>query len=171
MAIATAYAYPTAFGLYMQLPPRYLKRNFARFLKMAVLRMPRAWQLQFLPKHFNAGAEVTYQYKKRSTAYLRKKQKAKGHSRPLVWSWRTKNKLMALPPIIAGSAKRVTGSFRAPWYIQMIPKTRNAPSMGKELMATTRLEGESLLWQMTKHAEELLQAAAPKSAKRQKWRM
>ena len=171
MSIATSYSYPTAFGLVMQLPPRYLKRNFGRVMKIAMLKMPAAWQKQFLPKHFNTGANVTYQYKPRSKEYLRKKQKQKGHSRPLVWSWRTKNKLMNLPPLVAGTAKHVAGTFKAPWYVQMIPKTRNAPSMQKEVTATTRLEGEFLLWQMTQHAEDLFQQAAVKSTVRKKWRM
>ena len=133
-------AFPTTTGVLMQFDPEYMKRNWAKILKLAVFKLPFFWQKKMVPGHFKPGAEAKYNYKPRTDAYLRRKQKAKGHQNPLAFNWAAKNDITSRAPSVTGSAKAVTAKWSMPWYIKMVPVGRDAPALSAEIKSMTKRE-------------------------------
>lgn len=162
---------PTRFGIFMELPPEFLKRKHAIMRKASMFQMPRAWQIMFMPEHFKIIASTKYAYKERTAKYLRRKAKSTkhhvGHKNPLAFSWKTKNQMTGQFPSITGTAKAATGVFRVPWYVKMQPVKRNAPNLGEELVRTTKLEAQELATKLGNAWETELRKAIPDS--RKKW--
>lgn len=141
--MAAVVGMPTRFGMVMDFHPELMKRRHAVMMKAIMFKLPLVWQKMFLPEHFKPIAQMKYDYKERTAKYLRRKQKAKGHQTPMVFSWRTRNK-STRPPSITGTSRGAKGVFAMPWYIKMRPTTRNAPNLGVELVRTTEIETRQL---------------------------
>jgi hypothetical protein len=173
MTIGTMFAAPTNATVLWELSPQWLKRNNRRMTKSTLRTIPLEWKKRFMMLHFKVGAELRYQYKKRSDRYLRQKAKSKaeggkGHKNPIAYTWRTRNRLVVQKGTVAGTATRAKGAWKVPWYIKMIPKTRNAPNLGKELTATRPLEAEILKAIYVRNFEQFLRKSRRSSATRRR---
>lgn len=66
--------------------PRAMRKRMRVILKIAYLKAGRFWHRVHRPKHFTAAGGRLYRYRRRSGEYLQRKQKAKGHRDPLVFT-------------------------------------------------------------------------------------
>lgn len=114
-------------------------RGIKPYVKATLQDAVRYWHRKYIKRHFRSGAAERYGYKKRSAKYVRRKLRAKHHSSPLVWTGRTRDSVSSHIRV-SGTAKQATGRMVAPWYIKMVPSTRNAPNLGDEIARTTEQE-------------------------------
>lgn len=133
----------TKYFLLLQTPPEVVKKKFRSWVKGALAQIPKVWSTRFLPKHFRRGSAAAYKYKPRTRPYLIRKQKVKHHQRPLVWSGSLR-RMTKLPMAVRGTSKQATGKIPVPWYVNLTPKTRNAPAMHVELRSTRAIEAQVL---------------------------
>jgi len=82
------------------------KRQLAEIEKRAFVTAMRLWHREMLPKHFEEGADNVYKYERRTRRYVERKQRQKGHKRPLVWSGASRD--MALRKIEIRPTKKQT---------------------------------------------------------------
>lgn len=115
--------------------PQHHKRDFPKVMKASLADLVRFWHKKHLKSHFRKGAAQKYKYRKRSAEYLQTKRRKYGHTQPLVATGLTRKQVgrFIFPK---GTSKSVRGTMHAPWYVRMVPKTRKAPAMGKEITAT-----------------------------------
>lgn len=73
-------------------------RGHARVMKALFRRLMELRVEKFLPKHFQPGPETqpggAYGYPRPNAFYVRRKQRLKGHSDPLVWSGRLRREAL-----------------------------------------------------------------------------
>lgn len=65
-----------------------------------------------MPGHFEQGAERKYNYRKRSSKYLKRKLRKVGHQIPLVYTGRTKRDLIASKHRITGTQHKARLYYR-----------------------------------------------------------
>jgi len=137
-----ASAYGTINGVVIEGGPQALKRGMSKHVKAGLRDTIQWWQDHVRPKHFRPGAARSYGGKPRSRKYLRRKGRTKHHNADNVWSGRFR-RMTALPMRFTGTAKSMKGIMLVPWYVNMVPKTRNAPALGRELIMTKPMEIEA----------------------------
>lgn len=102
------------------------KRWFGQAMRTALRDAGVYWHKRILPKHFTPAAEIEYGYQKRTAKYLKRKQRVKGHQRPLVWSGvleRSLSRYAAIRPVArssagkAGSSAYVRVSMKGPSWL------------------------------------------------------
>jgi hypothetical protein len=126
--------------------PSAMKRGIGKIVKEALQDAGGLWHRRYLPMHFQPGAGNKYKYQPRTRAYLRHKQKRKGHRRPLEFSGDLKRELTR-KAALSGSSKRVrvvmdTGPA---WYATRKWVTRTSmPDMPSEITQTTNAEVKKL---------------------------
>jgi hypothetical protein len=116
--------------------PQHHKRDFAKVMKAALFDLVKYWHKEFLPRHFQIGAESRYrEMKPRTAGYKAKKRKVKGSIRPLVYSGLTEQQTRRFIHVM-GTSKSVRGNMVAPWYVRNQPTRPNGPALAKEITAT-----------------------------------
>ena len=126
--------------------PRAMKRGLPKIVKQALSEAGGLWHRRYLPMHFHAGAGNRYKYAPRTRKYLRRKQRLKGHRRPLEFSGDLKRELTR-KATLSGTSKRVRVVMdpgRA-WYATRKWTSRTTmPDMPTEITATTRREEQKI---------------------------
>jgi len=127
--------------------PRQLAKARRGAVKHANIETVVYWHRRFMPSHFQTGAQQRYGYRARTKAYLRRKRRLKGHTRPLVYSGRTER--VAKRSIrVSGTSKRATGRINAPALnyrqlqdelIRTIARERKSMEQVHERLITKRL--------------------------------
>lgn len=107
-----------------------IKKKYSREAVQRGLRAAgQAWHAQFLPMHFEGGAQGRYNYKQRSRVYQKRKRKGQPY---LVWTGATRDKAKSGATIrVAGLTAKVT--MKLPDYIE-----GNRVSYDEALRITTR---------------------------------
>ena len=65
---------------------RVLKRDLNRIVRNSLRLALQEWRRSILPVHFTAAGARKYGFRARTRKYRERKQREKGHSRPMVWS-------------------------------------------------------------------------------------
>ena len=132
-------------------------------IRRGMMDMAHTWHKEMVPKHFQAGAERKYGYKKRGSKYQRWKQRR--NKPPLVASGRTRNAAKAMVRV-TGSYKAVRARLFVPRYVKMIPTRPDGPAMGLELVQTTSRERIALLKRLRRRVLRELKALRPRKVVR-----
>lgn len=137
--------------------PRAMARGMPRIVQESMKEAAALWHRQDLPKHFEEGASSRYGYKARDQKYRRRKQRKKGHGRPLEWSGELKRAVTRMARI-TGSRLTVRASMDVggAWYATRRWLTRDMPDMPRELTAITHDEERGLAREVERSAEEML---------------
>lgn len=127
--------------------PGPMLKKFPKLAKLAMQGGLDYWHSKLLPRHFTAGAGNRYRYTPRQEKYQRRKQRAKGHGRPLVWSGRMQRELTGQVRL-SGTGKKATATMRAPKYLYYIKarmlETRKVDKV-KELTTVVNKEERDML--------------------------
>ena len=123
--------------------PEHHRRGMPPAMRGGLRRVITYWHRKYLRQHFRKGARQRYGYKPRSRRYEERKFRAKGHRAPLTWSGLTR-RMVQLPIPVMATAKSGRGVMQVPWYVRMVPRKRNAPSLGKELIITRTDEARDM---------------------------
>jgi len=85
------------------------RREWGRIVRDAMKSLLLYWHRTYLPHHFSDTARLRYPdaVKRRSRAYLKSKQKKKGHRRNLVWLGEMAQSVLG-PSRITGTQKKAT---------------------------------------------------------------
>ena len=138
--------------------PRQHAKELRRARKIAYAEAAEYWHRRLLPKHFTTGAEERYGYQPRTEGYKYRKARAKGHTRPLVWSGETRRMVMRSASI-STTAKGATVKMRGPKYLYAYHKNRWEPHKAEELTFTTKGEihrmGQLVDRKVTRHLNAL----------------
>lgn len=129
-----------------------------KIIKGVLQQLAKEWHNRFLPQHFVAGAAQRYNYKARTIAYKKRKERVAATRNPearlpLVWSGDLKRQTVRMA-ILSGTAKKATARMQAPRYVHMYAKGGNHPHIAGELTRVTRDEADIL----AKMAEALMTA-------------
>lgn len=140
------YGFTTLFtteGIVIEAAPGELKRGQRKAVKEGMRRSVKHWHRAFFPRKFEGSAYNRYQLKPRTVKYSRRKRRKKGHDRAFEYSGQFKE--MSRNPIrLSGTARQVKGRVASPWYVRMIPKTRDAPMLTAEAVKTIAAEARDM---------------------------
>ena len=137
-------------------PPEVAKRRWREIHRAAYLDMGEYWHANFLPRHFEPDAAREYGYKRRSSAYKKRKRNAarrnpakykKGGDVDLVYTGELEELLESFVTVRAFPT-RTTVTMRGPRYVTLRPNvSKGSPQPDKhaELTAVTRGEVRELV--------------------------
>lgn len=119
--------------------PGIPQRLLRRAIRDAMKELVRQWHTKTLPKHFERRALNIYTraYRARKKRYELRKERQKGHRKPLVFSGRMRRELLSTIRV-TGTFKRARGTMRGPDYIR---KSRDSSiNKANEITVTTLQE-------------------------------
>ena len=121
--------------------PKVMIRGLAKIFLEAMQEAGLRWHRDTLPKHFEPGASTRYQYESRTRAYRRRKQRLKGHGRPLEWSGTLKRAVTRMAQVTGSKQTvRVKMDTGAAWYATARIRKHKMPDIPGELTKVTRDE-------------------------------
>lgn len=117
------------------------------------------WHDKILSKHFTVAGSFEYQYARRTYAYSERKERTKGHRRPLVFKGDLERQLSRQREVTADTSTRGSPSVKirlsGPKYFHMKPSPRQ-PDLAAEVSRVSERDERELARIIDKRAEEAL---------------
>jgi len=145
--------------------PEATLAELRRAVKPALQDAVKEWHHKFLRRHFFESATTRYGYKARSAKYEQRKQRRKGHTRPLVWSGDMRRMLLR-SITLSGTSKRARGKLMGPKYLYQYHKNRDEVHKADEITAVTTDEVTGLAHLVDKNITARLNAITKTEVKR-----
>ena len=124
-------------------PPRGMARVFRDAMKAEMRGAATHWHRKMLPDHFEYSAERRYGYRPRTKAHVKRKQRTKGHSLPLVFSGLLKRQVTARGTVPKVTRRRVTLTLTAPKYAYYKPRRpKGAPKLKRTEAGVSPMHAE-----------------------------
>ena len=138
--------------------PKAMKRGMPKVVQESMKAAGALWHRQDLPRHFDSTASNRYGYKARTSKYLTRKRRVKGHNRPLEYSGELKRAVTRMARITGSRLTvRVSMDVGQAWYATRNWVTRaSMPDMPRELTAITNDEERVLARFVEQEAERQL---------------
>lgn len=121
------------------------KRKLAKIREQAYAAVGEMWFKNILPKHFEEGADLEYNYKPRSPRYIKRKRRlaARGlkyKNKPLQYTGNTKN-MATSRARIAATGNQCTVTYTVPSYIGPYGKSK---FIGEEMQRLSQADEQAL---------------------------
>lgn len=146
--------------LKIEQPPDVAVRDWRVVLRKAHEVQGQHWVRVYSPRHFTPAAAARYRYRRRSPAYLRRKQRTGRGGSPLVFSGDLRRD--AVLNLVRGFPSRVKITRHVPAYANFRPKG-NRPNLAAEQFAVTQEEVRDLEHVLDVAAQRELDAAPRKT--------
>lgn len=112
------------------------KRRYNNAKKVALAEIGEEQKRRHFPEHFLVRGLAKYAMEERSKSYTRRKQRQKGHRKPLVWSGHTRKK--ARQARVRATSKRVKVPIASGNLSRKVGRSRI--NLREEMLRTTRPE-------------------------------
>lgn len=121
------------------------RRKLAKIREQAYAAVGTLWFNNILPKHFEEGADMLYDYRPRSPRYIKRKKRlaARGlkyKNKPLQFTGTTKNMATSRARIVA-TGNQCTVSYNVPAYIGPYGKSK---FIGEEMQRLSKRDEQAL---------------------------
>lgn len=125
--------------------PKNMMRLWRTIMKDELAKILIAWRENTLPKHFKTGAGQIYKYHRRKPAYRMKKRGL--NLPPLIYSGRSRRKMIADRRRPSGSSKRATLRLKAEsfWNLRRKAFPARGKTLAHEITKVTQKEADNML--------------------------
>jgi len=135
--------------------PKGMVKNFRKFVKAGLYKLVGRWHEKTMPLHFKPRAKKQYDYAPRSIKYTRYKRKRRPSAGPLEFSGKSM-RMLTQSVKISGTAKRASGTMRAPRHFWMKPAGH--PDKPDELTRVTKTEATAMAKRLNEEVTKKLNA-------------